>query len=238
MIGIDRPLKPEWIYETLKMVEIGTKPSIYNEPFENIAKELVGKEGKRKVRTVIFRSFIYSFQNSRNSIKPNIFIELAKKYSLEELKPLFLFKILIDYEITRYITKKIAVNIDSSNKLSSFLLSKLMVKDYGDRDVVKRSVRSFFSTLVSFGILSQINKNNYILSEKLTVSDENIKNSIIIYAKVFLKSNVIDIYGIEPEFLFFFQSIDLQDVAYKYNGIDWEYIRDVNRNILIIKNKK
>ncbi|MBF0399032.1 MAG: hypothetical protein HQK78_19815 [Desulfobacterales bacterium] len=238
MIGIDRPLRAEWIYETLKMVETGTNPSIYNEQFENIAKELIGKEGKRKVRTIIFRSFIYSLQDKNSIIQPNIFIESAKKCSLDEIKPLFIFKILIDYEIARYIIKKIAVNMDSSNKLSCFLLSKLMVKEYGDRDVVKRSIRAFLSTLVNFGILSQIDKNNYILCEKLKMSDENIKDFIILYSKVFLKSKVVDINNIEPEFFFFFQSIDLQNIAYKYNGIDWEYIRDVNRNLIMIKNKK
>ncbi|MBF0121083.1 MAG: hypothetical protein HQK79_19810 [Desulfobacterales bacterium] len=238
MIGIDRPLRAEWIYETLKMVKTGTNPSIYNEQFENIAKELIGKEGKRKVRTIIFRSFIYSLQDKNSIIQPNIFIESAKKCSLDEIKPLFIFKILIDYEIARYIIKKIAVNMDSSNKLSSFLLSKLMVKEYGDRDVVKRSIRAFLSTLVNFGILSQIDKNNYILCEKLKMSNENIKDFIILYSKVFLKSKVVDINNIEPEFFFFFQSIDLQNIAYKYNGIDWEYIRDVNRNLIMIKNKK
>ena len=96
MIGLDRPLRPSWIYETLKMIEVGEKPSIYNEPFEDIAKELVGKEGKRKVRTIIFRSFIYSLQEGRGQIQSNIFIEWSKNKSLEELKLLFFWKILMD----------------------------------------------------------------------------------------------------------------------------------------------
>ncbi|MBF0101194.1 MAG: hypothetical protein HQK77_09835 [Desulfobacterales bacterium] len=70
-------------------------------------------------------------------IQPNIFIESAKKYSVEDLKPLFILKIVIDYEIARYTNRKIAV--------------------------------------------------------------------------------------------------DLQAIAYKYNGIAWEYVRDVNRNFLMIK---
>ncbi len=53
------------------MIQIGDNPSNYNIPFESIAKELVGKEGKRKVRTVIFRSFIYSFQPKRTKIRIN-----------------------------------------------------------------------------------------------------------------------------------------------------------------------
>ena len=162
MIGLDRPLRPSWIYETLKMIEVGTKPSIYNEPFEDIAKELVGKEGKRKVRTVIFRSFIFSLQEGRGQIQSNIFIDWSKKKSLKELTPLFFLKILIDYEVTRFIIKKIDICVDSSNRLSVVLLSKKLVQEYGDRDVVKRSLRSFLATFNHFGFLSQIDKKNTI----------------------------------------------------------------------------
>ena len=154
MIGIDRPLRPEWIYETLRMVEVGQKPSAYYEPFEKIARELLGKEGKRKARTVLFRSFIYSLQEGKNVIQRNVFIDWVKNENLENLKPLFLHKILMDYEIARFIIQKMAICIDSSNQLFISHLSKLMVKAFGDRDVVKRSLRSFLATLVYFGNFS------------------------------------------------------------------------------------
>ena len=50
MIGFDRPVKPGWIYETLKIVRVGEKPSTYNQPFEDIAKELIGKEAAERRR--------------------------------------------------------------------------------------------------------------------------------------------------------------------------------------------
>ncbi|MCD4811505.1 hypothetical protein K8R14_02770, partial [bacterium] len=186
------------------MIEVGTKPSIYNKLFEDIVKELIGKEGKRKVRTIIFRSFIYSLQEGRGQIQSNIFIEWSKNKSLEELKLLFFWKILMDYEVTRFVIKKIDICVDSSNRLSVALLSKKLVQEYGDRDVVKRSLRSFLATLNHFGFLSQINKKNYNLFDKATLSNEQLRNFLILYAKVFLISKVVDIKNIEPEFLFFF----------------------------------
>ena len=235
MIGIDRPIRPEWIYETLRMIEAGAKPGIYNEPFEDIAKELVGKEGKRKARTVIFRSFIYSFQEKKNLIENNIFIEWAKTETIKELKPLFLLKILMDYEICRFTTQKIGVSIDNSNHLSMPLLFKKMVQEYGDRDVVKRSLRSFLATLIHFGILGDGDKKGYTILEKPKLSTDQVKRFLILYAKVYLKSNVVDLQSIEPEFFFFFQPIDYYAVATEYNGKDWEYVRDSNRNQLIMK---
>ncbi len=217
------------------MVEVGKKPSIYNEPFEDIAKELVGKEGKRKVRTVIFRSFIYSFPKKRSAIQSNIFLDWSKDKSLEELEPLFFWKILMDYEVTRFIIKKINICTDSSNSLSVALLSKKLVQKYGDRDVVKRSLRSFLATLDHFGLVSQINKNNYNLLDKPILSDERLRDFLILYASVFLGSKVVDLKNIESEFFFFFTPANLLKIAAKYNGITWEYIRGTNRNQLILK---
>ncbi|MDR4504917.1 MAG: hypothetical protein MRK01_09040 [Candidatus Scalindua sp.] len=235
MIGFDRPLKPEWIYETLKMIEPGENPSKYNLPFEDIAKELVGKEGKRKARTVIFRSFVYSFQEKRNIIENNIIMEWVEKYSLEQILPLFLIKILMDYEITRFITKKIRLSFDHTNQLSSAILSKKMIHEYGDRDVVKRSVRSFLRTLVHFKILEQTGTQKYHLMNKPSMLNEQAKNFLMLYSKVFLKSAMVDLSSIDSSLLYYFKEVDLKEVAKKYHSNEWEYIRDVNRNHLLMK---
>ena len=237
MIGLDRPLRPAWIYETLKMVEVGGKPSAYNEPFEDIAEELVGKEGKRKVRTVIFRTFIYSFQEKRGQVQNNMFLQWAGTRSLNYLKPLFLWKILMDYEIARFITQKIALCVDHSGHFSTPLLSKKLVQEYGDRDVVKRSLRSFMATLVHFGYLSQEDKNNYTLLPQEAVSAEQVRDFLMLYSVASLKSEVIDIQNIPTELFYFFKDVDMIAVAQEFNGENWEYIREVERNMLILKGR-
>ena len=235
MIGLDRPLRPSWIYETLKMVEIGAKPSIYNEPFEDIAKELVGKEGKRKVRTVIFRTYIYSFQKKRTKVEDNMFLQWVETQSLNYLKPLFLWKIIMDYEIARFITQKITKGVDHSGHISTPLLSKKLVQEYGDRDVVKRSLRSFMATLVHFGVLSQEDKNNYIVLPKETISAEQVRDLFLLYGSSFLESEIIDLQNIPKEFFYFFESVDMTSVAQEFNGEYWEYIREVERDVLMVK---
>jgi len=235
LIGLDRPLRPAWIYESLKMVEVGEKPSVYNRPFEDIAKELVGKEGKKKARTIIFRTFIYSLQEGRGKVKHNMFLNLVHTRSLNYLKSLFLWKILMDYEIARFITQKMALCVDHSGHLSTPLLSKKLVQEYGDRDVVKRSLRSFIATLVHFGMLSQVDKNNYTLLPKESVGDEQVRDFLMLYATTFLKSAVVDLQNIPLEFFYFFEPVDLISVAQEFNGKDWEYVREVERNMLILK---
>lgn len=217
------------------MIEVGEKPSVYNKPFEDIAKELVGKEGKRKVRTVIFRTFIYSLQEGRGKIESNLFLKWIESKSSKYLKPLFLWKILMDYEISRFITQKIALCVDHSGHISTPLLSKKLVQKYGDRDVVRRSLRSFMATLVHFGCLSQENKNDYTLLPQHTVNIEQLRDFLLLYSAASLKSEVIDVQNIPTELFFFFQDIDLTTVAHEFNGKYWEYIRELDRNILVLK---
>ena len=55
MKGFDRPLRPDWIYDFVTTVNVGDKIIDHNEEFEKILWQLDGKEGKRKVRTVLTR---------------------------------------------------------------------------------------------------------------------------------------------------------------------------------------
>ncbi len=106
-----------------------------------------------------------------------------------------------------------------------------MIKEFGDRDVVKRSLRSFLATLVHFGILPKNDLNGFVLQEKPTLSHEQIKMFIFLYAKFFIRSKVVNLKEIEPEFFCFFQPADLSAVGIEFNGINWEYIREIERNI-------
>lgn len=234
MIGFDRPLKPEWIYKTLQLIEVGENRSKYNEPFEDIAIELVGKEGKRKVRTVIFRSFIYSLQEKRNVIENNLFIEWSRKVTLEALTPLFLTKILMDYEVCRFITQKINLSFDQTNHLSSTILSKKMVHEYGDRDIARRSVRAFLKTLVHFKIFEQIDTNNYRLIKKYKLNKEQVRMFIHLYSSYFLKSKALDLSHIENTLASFFEEPNFLEIAREFHTKDWEYIRDAGRNLLLL----
>jgi hypothetical protein len=234
MIGFDRPLRPEWVYNTLKLIKPGTKPETYKLPFEDIAKELIGKEGKRKVRTVIFRSFIYSMQEGTSVIATNLWLDWVSKFSLSELKPLFLAKIMMDYEITRNVIKKMLLVIQPDRTFSATLLNKQMVQIYGDRDVVKRSVNSFLATLVHFGVIVK-DKTQYRLIDVQTFSDNQYLLFLILYSKCYLHTESIDLDAIDEVFIQSFGIVNRYEVPKRYNGDKWEYIREHGRNVILLK---
>ena len=95
MLGYDRPLKPECIYKSLRMIKEGKKPTDYYDTYNDIAVELTGKDGRRKTRTVLFRTFIFSFQEKQSIIENNILIHLSKNHELDYMKPLYMAKFMI-----------------------------------------------------------------------------------------------------------------------------------------------
>ncbi len=216
-------------------MEFGQQPSAYHDAFEKIVKELVGKQGKRKVRTVLFRSFVYPLQDSQTIAPDNDFIHWAKNDTLGHLSPLFLLKLLMDYDIARFLVQKMTHSMDSSNQLPVALLTKHLVKTFGDRDVVKRYFRSILATLVHFNVLEKVDQNNFLLKDRQTLSHEQVKKFILLYSRAFIRSRVINLNTLEPEFFYFFQPVDLAAVGKAFNGTCWEYIREVERNMLILR---
>lgn len=236
MIGFDRPLRPKWIYEVLNMIEPGKNPSDFNLTFENIANELVGKEGKRKVRTVLFRSFIFSFQEQRNKIENNLLIDLSREKKIDYMKPIYLIKLIMDYEIIRFIINKMELLFSSSQEITTPILTKKMVQEYGDRDVVPRSVRSFLKTLEHFGILLMVDSKTARIINNFQLNEEQLKDVLILYAKSYIKSNIIDLQQIDKTIFAFNDTQKFDEVAMQYNGTNWEYVKEYHRSMLILKN--
>lgn len=236
MIGFDRPLKPRWIHELLNLVEDGVRSSAYNLPFEDIATELVGKEGKRKVRTVIFRSFIYSLQEKKGTVSNNKLIDLAKTKSLDYMTPIYLMKLIFDYDIIQAILKFMISTYNNNELISTPILTKKVVQAYGDRDVSKRSLRAFLKTLINFNLLIPKNsKNKFDVNRTVTISEEQLKDILLLFGDSFLKSKHIDLQHIDMNLFSLYSIPGFMDVAIRYNGLCWEFIRSNNKNSLLLK---
>lgn len=234
MIGYDRPLKPEWIYKTLKLVEPGRKPEEYYDAYNQIAVELTGKDGRRKTRTVLFRTFIYGFQEQTTTIENNILLTLCKQKSYEEMKPVLLSKFIMDYEILRYFTKTFYQIFDPSQQISSTALTKKMVANFGDTEIVKRSTRSFLKTLCDFGIIEQTDSTTYHQLPKKTLTPEQVSDILKLYA-VTHHTKQVDIKHIDKTIFAYYQLPELNSVANQYHTVEWEYVKGVDRSLLMMK---
>jgi len=234
MMGYDRPLKPEWIYKTLKNIEVGTKPEDFYDIYNEIAVELTGKDGRRKTRTVLFRTFIYSFQESKTKIESNLIIELSKKHDFEYMKPIYMAMFILDYEILKYFTQMFYRIFDASQIVSSVALTKKMTESYGDTEIVKRSTRAFLKTLSDFGILEAKSLNNYEQINKINLTSEQTADILELYAVV-NHTKQINIKNLDKTIFSYYNISDLTEIANKYHTDKWEYIRGIDRELLMLR---
>lgn len=234
MMGYDRPLKPEWIYKTLKMVEAGRKPEDYYDDYNSIAVELTGKDGRRKTRTVLFRTFIYSFQEKTTVIEDNILISLCKQKDFEYMKPILLAMFILDYEILRYFTEMYFKIFDPSQMVSSKALTSKMTEAYGDTEIVKRSTRSFLKTLSDFGVIEPMDLNTYHQFIKTTLTTEQVSDILKLYAEV-KHTKQIDIINIDKSIFSYYNIPELDIVAGEFHTSKWEYIKGIERGLLLLQ---
>ena len=234
MTGYDRPLKPEWIYQTLASITPDTKPEEFYGSYINLATERVGKDGIRKTRTVLFRTFIYSFQEKSSIIENNILMDLCRKHDLEYMKPIFLSKLIMDYEIIRFLTKKLSQIFDPTQEISTSVLTKKVVDEYCDLEIVKRSTRAFLRTLTDFKLLVPIDKTKFRQVSHGILQPDQVRDIILLYAQI-NHTKQIDIHSFNSVYFAFYQKPNLHSVANEYHTQYWDYIRTINREIITIK---
>lgn len=234
MIGYDRPLKAEWIYKSLRLVEAGHKPQEYYEAYDNIAVELTGKDGRRKTRTVLFRTFIFNFQEKTSLIEDNILIKLCKEKSFDYMKSILLSKFIMDYEILNQFSNLYSKIFDDSQEISTKAITTRMVESFGDTEIVKRSTRAFLKTLHSFGIIEPLTGTTYAQLPKAELSIEQVKDVLLLYA-VANYTKQIDLKHIDKSLFAYYKIPSLSKIANEYHAEEWEYIRGMDRELLLLK---
>jgi len=233
MIGFDRPLKPRWIYDSLLLAEPGQKLIELNQPFEEIARELTGKEGKRKVRTVLFRCFLRDSAN-RARVRKNLWLkELSEKYDLAFMTPIYLFYLIASTETLITISEHIFRLYEWGSEINLTFLKRKMVEGAGDRDVVARSAGSFVNTLMFFEVITEADRK-LILKKALAVNEEQAAIMLQLWARELRHTPQIDLSQLPPAVFACFNWPDLRAVARKYNGELWDYQHRVGGEYLTV----
>lgn len=233
MIGFDRPVRPHWIYESLLLAKPGQQLSELNEPFEQIARELTGKEGKRKVRTVLFRCFLRDEQNKTRVRKNLVMKDLSIKHGLAFMKPVYLFYLVARTDVLKKISEHIFRLYDYGSEIKMSFLKAKMVDSFGERDVVTRSAGAFIQTLEHFGVVEKLD-GKLILKNRLMVNEEQVRVMLQLFASEIIRSPQISLNHLPQAIFNFFDLPDLKVVAQRYNGDWWEYQHRMADDYLII----
>jgi hypothetical protein len=233
MIGFDRPLRPRWIYEILLLAQPGQKLRELNSAFEEIVRELTGKEGKRKVRTVLFRCFLRDPAN-RERVRKQLWIkELSREHGLDFMTPVYLFYLIASTETLIIISEHVFRLYEWESEINSSFLKRKMVEGNGERDVVIRSVRSFLNTLLDFEVIVRRGKK-LMLHKPLPINEEQAAIMLQLWAKELRHTPQIDLNQLPPAIFSWFAWPDLRAVARKYNGELWDYQHRMGGEYLVV----
>lgn len=226
MIGFDRPLRPRWIHEALQMWKPNTPVVDFYSDFNQMVYELSGLEGKRKVRTVLFRYF-YNMEgpaSSQTTADDSLLADLSRKLGMEDLMPTYLYILIDSTETLRNVMDSMFRLFPPHSEIITNQLVEKTVERHGERDVAKRSTRSFLMTLVHFGILKKKGQN-YDWTGKRPVSCRAIACAIVVLC---LRQHRLEIDIKDMPAQHGFRFIDLSnidDCAKRYNGVLWSYAR-------------
>lgn len=233
MIGFDRPLKPRWIYETLLLAEPDQRLCELNDAFENITRELTGKEGKRKVRTVLFRYFLRDPGNQGRAREILPLKELSLKKGCKFMEPVYLFYLVGSSATLYFITEQLFRLYDYGKPVNIAFLRQKMAGRFGDRDVVNRSVRSFLKTLEYFGVI-QREDGLAVLKRPLPVDELQLCIMLQLYAKEILQTPQVSLRQLRSPLFKYFSLPDPKTVAQEYNGRFWDYQHRLREDFLAV----
>lgn len=234
MKGFDRPLKPEWIYNVIQEIEIEDKISDHKEDLHSLIWELEGKDGKRKVITVLSRYYLKKPENSKGKMVEDVpIIHIAKKYPLDTIQPLLLYQLLFRSPMLRTLTKMIKDIYGHDAPINYTFLRKKVIEKFGEKDISARSIRNLISTLVSFGLLEK-KGNEYIWTQKTTLDELNFCLFLKLYSEEFKKSPQINLEDLEDYLFLYYDLPDVHHIARKYHSILWEYTVRMGQKIIMI----
>lgn len=237
MRGFDRPLKPEWIYKIVKLVKIGDKISALKFEMENCIPELEG-DGNRKVRTIINRYFLSVNEDTKKGyVSDSVIIKLIKNLEFDEAKNVMFFILLIQEPILQYYSSILKKYFLDSEEFDLKFLQKLAIEKTGERDISGRSLRNFINTLVDFNIMGINENKNYFWKDKLFIRDELWCELFKIYGEYFLKSPQIFFEELNENVFFYFEKIEIDLIAKRYNGEIWDYVKRGNNSYITLYEK-
>jgi hypothetical protein len=148
-----------------------------------------------------------------------------------------LFNLLVKAPILQKFSKQIYSNYRNKDNVDSNYLRKKAYQHIGERDIARRSLRNFLSTLVDFDVLKQEEKETFSWNENLVVTEENAIKFMKLYSEYYLESPQISLLDLPEHIFFYFDTPDFKKLAQKYNNIHWQYVRRVNASLITLIQK-
>lgn len=163
-IGFDRKFELEWLdFFMGKILEDKTEKEIRKEMEQYLSAYLKGKEAISKTITVMMR-IIFSHDGRKQELI-NLAKELIKEITSEERVWLYWGLLILTYPFVRDIAEVTGRLLDLQGSATTLDIKTRIVKEWGDRETVRRMVQMVTKTMENFGFIKDVSKSNTMVFE-------------------------------------------------------------------------
>lgn len=176
MIGLDFPLKPQWIHDVHALWQpaqpIG---ELVEAALANTMQELGGEKTRRNSLTVILRYYVATEGGgqSRRTAEEDVWVAYSQAYPASTMAPAYLAHLIAQNEVAQEASRFLALRYSPGDALASAELRRHIVGRFGERKVVTNAANAFLRTLVYCGVMDEGDHlGEYRLAGRLAVERE------------------------------------------------------------------
>jgi hypothetical protein len=176
MIGLDFPVKPEWIHDVHALWQpVQPIRELVEAALAQTMQELGGEKTRRNSLTVILRYFVATEGGgqSRRTAEEDVWVAYSRAYPVSTMAPAYLAHLIGQNEVAQEASRFIARRCGLGDALASVELRRHIVGRFGERKVVTNAANAFLRTLVHFGVMDEGDGlGEYRLAGRLAVQRE------------------------------------------------------------------
>jgi len=157
VIGLDFPVKPQWIHDVHSLWQPAQPISeLVQAAVSQTMQELGGEKARRNSLTIILRYFVNTEGGgqSRRTATQDVWVAYARVYPASTMAPAYLAHLIAQNEVAQEATHLIRHRYALGDSLTSGELRRHVVARFGERKVVTNAVSAFLRTLQYFGVLA------------------------------------------------------------------------------------
>ncbi|MCB0191474.1 MAG: hypothetical protein KDJ65_05975 [Anaerolineae bacterium] len=176
MIGLDFPVKPEWIHDVHDLWEphqpIG---DLIQAALGQTMQELGGEKTRRNSLGIILRYFVTTEGdgNARRTAAKDVWVSYSRAYPISTMAPAYLAHLIAQNNVAQEISRFLVGRYAPGDDFSSRELRRHVSAIFGQRKVVTNAASAFLRSLEAFGVLrSGQRRAEYQFVEKLQIEQD------------------------------------------------------------------
>lgn len=156
MIGLDFPLKPQWIHAVHQLWQPDEPISaLVARALASSMPELGGEKTRRNSLGILFRYFVTTTGGgqSRRTLGQDLWVSSSRKYTATTLAPAYLVQLIANNEMAGEIVRFINRRYSPGDVIHVSDIRTYVISKYGERKVVTNAASAFLRTLQYFSVL-------------------------------------------------------------------------------------